>query len=68
VKIKYRTTKHSLVSHHLYRMCIERYYIGKLTEEKPCVNVIRINFNYLVQCDFKVYLYIYVPLHVSVSK
>jgi hypothetical protein len=29
---------------------------------------IRINFNYFVQCDFKMYLYICVPLHVSVSK
>jgi hypothetical protein len=29
---------------------------------------IRINFNYSVQCDFKVYLYICVPLHLSVSK
>jgi hypothetical protein len=47
-----------------------------LTNARKCYShfnssfTIRINFNYSVQCDFKVYLYIYiyVPLHVSVSK
>jgi hypothetical protein len=29
---------------------------------------LRNNYDYTVQCDFKVCLYIYVPLHVSVSK